>query len=338
MRERERMYLYKVCYVISENEKLIYYNELLISLSSLRKQGFDGAVIILTDQTTAIEIERQKRCDHQELLAELRIVETPVSYSQKEKSRFLKTSMRAHISGDFLFLDTDTVIAGPMPESFDGELALALDYNTELKNRSCDIQRLIERNECYGYALDMDEPYFNSGCIWAKDTRMAHEFFHRWNNEWERCRERGFVLDQPSLNYVNWSMGGVVQELDGKFNAQILGCPTPINLLNDAKIIHYFNTGRMIYMLQKPEIKSLGYHSEAVQAIIASPKSAYLPCALIPLEEMTYLDELRFLKGTSILSALKKIYKHRWLFRGLNHSCSLFGKLHHMFGRRQVRS
>ena len=323
------MYSYTVCYVVSDDETLSFYTELLISLSSLRKQRFDGPVIILTDEMTAAEIERQDRVDYKELLAELRVVDVPSSYSQKEKSRFLKTSMRKYIAGSFFYLDTDTVFAGQLPDNFDEELALALDFNTELKNQpDYSIRFVSELNKSGGYTLDVDRPYYNSGCIWSRDSALAHEFFRRWNEEWQLCRERGFVLDQPALNHINLVMGGVIQELDGKYNVQVAGAPTPINLLNDAIIIHYYNGKLKQYMLQKPEIKSMGYQSEVVQEIISFPKSAFLPCVLISLEEKQRMEDLKFLKGTSILSALKRLHKkHRLLFRLLNDSCRLLRKL-----------
>lgn len=105
--------MYTVCYVLTDDARLAYYDELLISLSSLRGQRDDGPVLILTDEATAAELERQGRRDHRALMAQERVVATPREYSQKERSRFIKTSMREHVEGDLFFLDTDTVFPSP---------------------------------------------------------------------------------------------------------------------------------------------------------------------------------------------------------------------------------
>lgn len=330
--------MYSICYVLTDNEKLVYYNELLISLASLRKHENDCPVVILTDEMTAEEIRKREHNDLEELKAELRVIKTPDVYSQEEKSRFIKTSMREYIDGDFLFLDTDTIVAEPLKLCPPEELAIALDYNVPLKQRpDSDIQRLSKKNESCGYTLDIEWPYYNSGCIWAKDTERVHVFFHEWHEEWKRCREKNNVIDQPSLNYINRLMGGFIQELDGAYNFQISGNPTPINLFVSAKIIHYFNVKIFkIYLLQDPNIKSMGYQSDAVQAIISSPKSAFFPSLLIPLEVKQQMDDVKqqmddfeSFRKTSIICVLDKLYKkYETLFKLIDYPFKLLRKLH----------
>lgn len=289
--------MYTVCYILTDTEELMYYNEMLISLSSLRMQRFSGPVVILTDESTAAELQKQKRCEYKELGgAELRIVAVPGSYTQKEKSRFLKTSMRDLLSGDFLFLDTDTVVSEPLATQFDQELALVLDYNIELQNRSAQsIYNVTSLNRECGYKLDMLFPYFNTGCIWAKDTSMVHGFFHDWHDEWKNCLRRGLHHDQPALNYINRMKGGVIQELPDVYNVQISASPSPINLIPRAKIIHYFNGGfDKIYLLQFPAVKANDIHSEMIQNILLAPKEAFSKSVLIPADkEVVSIDSVK---------------------------------------------
>ena len=320
--------MYSVCYVVTDNEKLTYYNELVISLASLRKHGNDCPVVILTDKSTAAEIRKQKYDDLGELKAELRVIDAPASYSQKENSRFIKTSMREYVSGDFLFIDTDTVIAEPLNLCYNGELALALDYNTDLKGRQeiDDLHNLIQKNKLSGYTLDVAWPYYNSGCIWAEDTAKVHAFFHQWHEEWKRCRDLGVVVDQPALNYVNRVMEGLIQELDGVYNVQISSRVTPINLLHKAKIIHYYNGNfYRIYLLQNPEIRSLGYKIEDIQRIISCPKEAFHPSILLTPTKQTSVGPV---KDTAIYSAMMRLYeKHLLLFRIMDYPFSLLRKI-----------
>lgn len=315
--------MYTICYVVVDDGKLKYYNELLISLASLRRHEPEVPVIVLTDEMTATSIGKQDHDDLGNLKAGLRVIQIPGSYSLKEKSRFIKTSMREYVSGDFLYIDTDTVIAEPLDLCFNGELALVLDYNIDMKQRQDigDLQNLVKMNERCGYTLDVEWPYYNSGCIWAKDTAMVHEFFHRWHEEWKHSRESGFIFDQPSLNYVNREMNGLIQELDGVYNVQIANRIIPINLIYKAKIIHYFNGIRGMYLLQKPEIKALGYQSEIVQKIISCPKEAFLISRLAPAKSYN-------LENSEIYCILKELYgKNNLLFRIINYPFSLWLKI-----------
>lgn len=319
--------MYTVCYVVTDDEKLAHYGELIISIASLRKQRHDGPVAILTDEATAAELELQDRHDHEALHAELRVVDTPKAYSQTERSRFIKTSVREHVDGDLLFLDTDTVVARPLGPGHAEELAVALDCNVYLEQRpEPDLQRLSDLNAMCGYTLDVAWPYYNSGCIWARDTEGTRAFFRKWHEEWGRCRERGMFVDQPALNYVNRSMGGAIQELDGVYNVQVTATPTPMGLLGDAKIIHYWK-GKYpkVYLLQDPSIRSLGYQSEEVQRILSSPQTAFFPSMLVPMD--VYRRVYRF-NRTAIIRTLEKTYRKRsTLFRLIDGPFSLRARL-----------
>lgn len=284
--------MYTVCYVLVDDESLRYYNEMMISLISLRKQQFSGAVIILTDEMTAAELKKQKRYEYKEMgNAELRIIEISDTYSQVEKSRFLKTTMRDNLEGDFLYLDSDTVVAEPLPLQFDQELGLVIDYHVDLSTRK--IEYLININKLGGYTLDIFYPYYNGGVIWAKDTGMVHDFFNCWHKEWKQYIRCGMHFDQPSLNYVNRMKKSVIQKLPGIYNVQISARPTPINLFSRAKIIHYFNVDmEKIYLLQFSDVKEAGFQSETIQNIIQSPKEAFSKCVLINWDNKQIADDL----------------------------------------------
>ena len=277
--------MYSICYVLIDNAMLRYYNELLISLSSLRQRGFQGAVRILTDGSTAKKIEKQNSQDLTELSAELVVIDIPEKYSQMEKSRFLKTSMRKYVKGDFLYLDTDTIIADNLPDVVsDYDIAMVRDmHRTMIESGSVDGYRYLFE-KCH-YPFDASAMMFNGGVIWCKDTAFSESFFRRWHDEWIYTQSCGITLDQVSLCKLSCEFSGVVGELDNRFNVQVSRLISLKHLIH-AVIIHYFNGfnhSESCYALQQPEILKEDFRSEIIQNIIESPKEAFVPCRLVRL-------------------------------------------------------
>ena len=277
--------MYSVCYVLIDNDILRYYNELLISLSSLRQKGFQGPVRILTDESTSKEIEKQNGQELTELSAVLVVIDIPDKYSQKERSRYIKTSMREYVKGDFLFLDTDTVIADKLPDVVSVyDIAMVRDlHGTMLECGNVDSYRNLFK-KCR-YPFDPSARMFNSGVIWCKDTAFSHDFFKRWHNEWIYTQSCGVVRDQVSLCKLSNEFAGAIAELDDRFNVQVCRLISVKHLIH-AVIIHYFNNVNPLmscYALQQPEIQKEAFRSEVIQNIIESPKEAFVPCRLVKL-------------------------------------------------------
>ena len=314
--------MYTVCYVLADNEELFYYNQLLISLYSLRKRGNNGRVCVLMDIETIRYLEKRNRRELDEFRAERVVIQVPDAYSQKEKSRFMKTSLRDHLEGDVLYIDTDTVITDSFPSSMpNADLALVSDCNENKTDIYCNFS-IVEMFEKSGYTLNLQYGYFNSGVIWAKDSKIAHAFFRDWHEEWKHCRKCGVIQDQPSLNYVNCKRGGEIGQLEDIWNVQIC-CLMSLQYLRNALIIHYFNVPwermRTIYLLSNPEIQKKGYRSKEVQHIIERPKDALSKATFLRSDSLT--DEVMYCKAFTVL---KKLYaKHPLAYRGLNYMLSI---------------
>ena len=304
--------MYSICYVVTDNENLRYYNQMLISIFSLRKFNPKIQINILTDKNTILAINNAKRTELEKWNTDIIEVDIPDSFSQKEKSRFIKTSMRHYVDGDFLFIDSDTIIVKALPcEICNEDLAMVLDQHTVLKNR---INRayVIEMSRDCGFGTEVGNLYFNSGVIWARDTQFVHDFFHDWHRNWEKGIKSNIVLDQPSLNYTNRKSGYCVKQLKDIFNVQISTVPAPIHYLRDAYIIHYYNVneGNSAYLLSDSEIQAKGYQSEVVQNIIDDPLYAFKPCKIIPCDNVTE----RVLTTASFRALVKRYSDRKILF------------------------
>jgi hypothetical protein len=145
-------------------------------------------------------------------------VDIPDGFTQKQRSRYLKTTLRKWVSGDFLYVDTDTVIAGSISE---------IDNCTENIAMALDV--------CY----EKQKKHFNSGVIYAKDSKFSLDFFDQWHAGWLEGVAKGIDNDQPSLYLLTAQMDGF-RTLSSAWNFQIK-LKRNDKGLTDAKIVHYFN-------------------------------------------------------------------------------------------------
>ena len=121
-------------YVLVSNEKDTYYEQTMISAKSLLAHNTDAKVVILVDQGTAATFTG-KRTFHEKLGISIRVIQTPEEYNNRDRSRFLKTSMYNYIDDDFLFIDGDTVICDKLEDIPQGiSIGMVLDIWTEKGN------------------------------------------------------------------------------------------------------------------------------------------------------------------------------------------------------------
>ena len=314
-------YNYFICYILVDNERLFYYNQLLISIASLRKRNPHLPVIVLLDEETK-QILPQKNPEFERWHISSMTISVPKEYEQKARSRFIKTSVRQYVRGDYLYIDTDTVIAATFPVNISNkDLSLTLDWNDgRITNE--EFSTLKKTYDKCGYELNSDSIMYNSGVIWAKDNAIVCRFYQKWHYEWKQCYSRGILLDQPSLNHVNSVLYPLISELPCVWNVQV-SCVQALRFLNNAIIIHYYNVSwermRAIYSLSNPEIQSKGYKSIEVQSILENPKDALYPSTFLRRDETT--DEVMYCKA---FATLKWLYmKHHRIYRGINYVLSI---------------
>lgn len=111
------------------------------------------------------------------IVDEIIVIDLPKDSTNKEKSRILKTNMRNYVNGDFLFIDSGTIILSDLSEIDNVTDNISVVYE---RNRivSEDFGRAIYeealmRFDCKLY--DSDE-YFNSGVMLVKDKLETRQF------------------------------------------------------------------------------------------------------------------------------------------------------------------
>ena len=319
----------KYVYVLTSSENDIYYEQFLLSLTSMRIYNPDAEVIALIDNTTKKNLTG-KRSGYEKLVSEIKLINVPDEYSQKEASRWIKTSIHHHVPGEFLYIDCDTIIAENLDCNFSSniDIGAVLDTHITLENHHFrDNFQKEDLNAGFSSSLKTNRRY-NGGLILFRDNVNASNFFEKWHSLWIDGRKRGCSQDMPSLNQANYEMGNVITELDGWWNCQISHNGLPY--LQNAKVIHYFATSLASF---DPafipasnntffSIKAEGVIPDELMKLLENPKSAFTErtrivadSAAFDIIESSYFSKLLWLRKNhkrtfflfdKIISGIKK--------------------------------
>jgi hypothetical protein len=244
----------KYVYVLVDDETDYYLEQALISITSLKMYTPNAYVSLLIDDTTEETLISNRR-NILELISELKVIKIESQFNKKARSRWLKTSMRQHIEGDFLFIDCDTVICEDLSDIENISVDLGAVLNRHLLIDDSPTARYIHGNDkTLGFnASQKSDKHFNSGVILCKDIPVCHSFFHEWHTLWIKGYTKK-VVDQPSFNQTNQNFNSIIKEMDGIWNCQIQ--TGGIAFLEDAKIIHYFAMvkNNILYTLSDPRV------------------------------------------------------------------------------------
>ena len=235
--------MFKLLYVLVSTDKDLYCEQCLVSILSAKRNSPNTKITLLLDDVTADNLKKNKvRKIIFEQIDECVCIPRPLGFSGMETSRFLKTKMREFIKGDFLYVDSDTIIASPLDdiERVPFDLGAVLDQHMFLSQST---HAIISRQHIVKVSgikeLGLCERYFNGGVLWVRDIESNYKFFDDWNKNWMMSRMKGVKTDMPALMLTNYQNQNQICELGGEWNCQVW---FGVNYLSKAKIIHYFTS------------------------------------------------------------------------------------------------
>ena len=275
----------KILYVLVCSEKDYYGEQALISMMSAKHHMPNCIISLLLDKTTDQYIANSK-LPIGEYVSEKNVIELDETLSPTQKSRCLKTSMRNLVKDDFLYVDVDTVFAGPIDESlFMHDVMGVPDGNCLLKDHPLrwqieDNLKKLQFNNTLDY-------HINGGVLFLRDTPIAHSFASKWHKRWQESCAKGISIDQPALHQAFVDSKLEQHLLPDFMNAQF---GRNVNTLIEGLILHYYSSWATnssyipaYRFLQKDWLQNfrLNPKSETFTKDIFNPKKAFDPCSII---------------------------------------------------------
>lgn len=307
----------KIVYVITSSLDDIYWEYAWLSAWSLKHHNPSACVAMVCDDCTYESAKNSYRAKSFELFNEIMPVSFDSSISNKERSRWLKTNLRDLIHGDFLYVDSDTIITDELSEidGFDFDIGMVNDAHTY----PYPIPQVFHWYRiAFNEDLPSDAHYYNGGIIYAKDSKLAKRFFNSWHENWKKAGSKIGYTDQPPLAKTVLEEGNPVHELSGIYNC--LAC-VGIRYLLQAKIMHFlhdpFFLPTVVHPFMQPETyKKIQVNKdipEEIKKLALNCKSEFTSVS-VPLG----INEAIFLRSTIIHDFWYPLYeKKRNMFMAL---------------------
>ncbi len=318
----------KIVYVLVSSEKDYYLEQAYVSMYSAKYHNPDAHVTLLVDKLTE-ESFVGRRKEMADCADELVVVDLDRNLSGMKRSRLLKTGVRLYVDGDFLFIDTDTIIAKSLADidNIPYEMAACNDTHADFKDNPYR-DMCVSHLGILGLDITQEKTYFNSGVIYVKDTLNTHKFYEAWNKNYQVSFDKKVSMDQPSFCKTNIDMGHFIHVLDDVWNCEL---KHGIRFLKDAKVVHYLGTNKVVGELAPLFImndinvmKSIRDKKEISDDIMAAIKDPFTGLASVT--HCFAGGDVFFFRKESFWQLRTMYYKSPRMFDCVNYSVHLFNR------------
>lgn len=282
----------KIVYAVVSSNEDTYIEQALISAYSVRLHNPEATIELVTDNDTESTLTGN-RAKIKEYVSKIISIDVPNEFSIKQRSRYLKTNIRRFVTGDYLFLDTDTIVCASLSEVDDIPYEIcAVREQNKYNKFSKDDGWMYELACKVGLEKELrDQKYFNSGVMYVKDVPNAYVFYDKWYDCWTKLNMKGLSTDQTALCWANKLIGGVVKHIDDSWNCQIKR--KGFYQADKAKILHYYYGAEKCELIVAQEetlntIKEIGFIPVLIKQYIENPLRGFV---------VDY-DEMKFQKGS----------------------------------------
>lgn len=235
----------KYVYVLTSKESDTYYEQCLMSVFSLRHYMPKAEIVILVDnKTNATLTAENKRTELGNFASQIISVDFEDSIPSRERSRAIKTNIPDYVKGDFLYIDSDTVVCESL-EGIENEtkscIAGVPDGHVMLNEHKLK-NYFVKRDKKLGFFGTKNNGFaLNGGVLLFKDCDLSRKFFKLWNELWKfSCYKKKEYHDQSALAESLFRCGIKEPFLRGEWNCQLN--QGGLAYLEHAKIIHYFSS------------------------------------------------------------------------------------------------
>lgn len=266
----------KLVYVLTCAPEATYIEQALMSVWSARYHNPNAQIVLLVDDMTDMLLVG-KRAEILDYITEKKVVPFDDEASMHYRSRWLKTKARELVTGDFLYIDCDTIITCDLShiESIHADMSMVRDENVDFADEIDSVaQGMMSYCRPMGVDLSKEKYYFNGGVIYAKDTPLTHRIFDKWHTYWKEGLSKGINIDQPSLAKANIDCGHPIVLMDDKWNAI---ASTYIEDVYNAYILHFWRSVSFLYSEKCMAYVRDNGLTEFVKYYVLHPLETFLP-------------------------------------------------------------
>lgn len=232
----------KLVYVVVCKQSNIYFEQCFASAWSAKYHNPDLHIVVVMDSDSRKGIDPKAYNNFCLLIDEEIVQEFDANVTNIERSRWLKTNLRCLVKGDFIYIDSDTIISDSLSslDTLPCSVGFVSDWNCNLNQNISRFYYKKELKRMFNQEMCMDGNYFNGGFFYAKDDERAHKFLNAWHENWKYCQSRGYYRDQLSLLKTTQDLHHLVEEIDGSYNCQIAAS---LQYYPNAKLLHFYRLG-----------------------------------------------------------------------------------------------
>ena len=268
----------KLVYVLTCPPEGNYIEQAVLATFSARYHNPSAHIVLIVDNKTD-ELISSGRNEVLKYISEKIVVPFEEDKTMMYRSRWIKTSVRTLIDGDFLFIDCDTITTRCLDEidSFECIMGAVPDSHAPIKNYIESVYNNVKSYASYlAINLEKETYFFNSGVCYVKDLPETHDLYRLWHQYWHECQNKGILIDQPALLKADIESGHIITKIDDRFNCLSFTEP---DFANHSTILHFLSYRNKSWLFSHRVlgiIKEEGIQEWIVPYII-KPISTYIP-------------------------------------------------------------
>lgn len=269
----------KLVYVLTCAPEATYIEQALMSVWTARHWNPDAHIVLITDNLTD-NLLVGKRGEILNYISEKIVIPfEDDSLSMMYRSRFIKTSVRQLIEGDFLFIDCDTIVCKSLADvdGFTCKIGAVYESHLPIAELNEQMQHGIEKNaQKVGWSIKNEQYYFSSGVIYTKDVPETHQLYQSWHKKWLDGIANGINIDQPTFAYANIHCGHIVELIPDSYNCILFTEPQHTREAHILHIAAFRNPSVLFTETTLGNIRKNGLQDDVIQ-LICKPYESFLP-------------------------------------------------------------
>ena len=268
-----------IVYVLTCSEENHYIEQALMSIYSARYWNQEAYIVLLVDNSTDVLLVGRRSEILKYISEKIVVMFEDEALSPMYRSRFIKTSLRQRISGDFLYIDCDTITTRSLADVDTLACQMGAVPDSHLKVNEFGqslLKATINNIKPFDINLGNEEYYYSSGVLYVKDTPNTHHLYQLWHNLWLSGTDRNIYIDQPSLAKANIESGHLISRIGDEYNCVMYTQP---DFAKDAAILHFTTYRNPSWLFSERVFRILQNEGipERLQSYILNPVTTYIP-------------------------------------------------------------